>query len=278
MRLLIDSLICVMVVGLLAGLMWQHRHHQAQAKQRQDLRSALMMLHDTAAYHRALDQVADDVTTKRPGEGISPAWFADGVPTNQMVPGRQPWLDVAPKSDPHRHPPDPVITEPDQAGFWYNPRHGVFRARVMPQATEAATMELYNLVNQSSLKNLEPDTSLARRPELPMVLSMPRLAQQDRPVDLSRTGARLPSAKKSADRVDHRAGNGSRDPRHAPDVAQDRRRGDDAQNHHAHQHETPAQRSRDERGQAHDDEASQDKSERTLRIRPHVTGPSLRRD
>jgi hypothetical protein len=74
------------------------------------------------------------------------------------VPARQPWLDIAPPGDKSDHPSDPVITRGTQAGFWYNPNRGLFRARVAPQFNEEDTLELYNRLNNSNLRALpQPD-------------------------------------------------------------------------------------------------------------------------
>ena len=80
------------------------------------------------------------------------AWFDNRLPTNIMVPGRQPWLDIAPAEDKSDHPPDPIISAAAQAGFWYNPNRGIFRARVLPQFTDEETLALYNQLNGTALR------------------------------------------------------------------------------------------------------------------------------
>ena len=129
---------------------------------------------------------------------ISPEWFvADGLPMNATVPGRHPWLDVAPPDDHSDHPPDPVITWEGQAGIWYNPNRGVFRARVMPQWSETATLHLYNLLNDTELTRLSVSEIRGDRQPKPLMttilvkadgeLSIP----SDTPADLAEGRATL---------------------------------------------------------------------------------------
>ena len=40
------------------------------------------------------------------------------------------------------------------AQFWYNPRHGVIRARVPMAMSDAETLAIYNQVNGSNLQSL----------------------------------------------------------------------------------------------------------------------------
>ena len=88
---------------------------------------------------------------------------------NTAVPGRQPWLDIAPQGDHSYHPPDAVITRSDQAGFWYNPNRGIFRARVMPQWSPSATLQLYNQLNSVELEDLPQFSDSPERNPLPLV-------------------------------------------------------------------------------------------------------------
>ena len=166
-RLLVDGLISLLLVGVLVCVMLFHREQDKMSRHYQTVRDALAVLHEQAFYHSVLDKDEGDV--KGFPETISPLWFrAEGVPLNATVPGRQPWLDIAPDGDDGYHPPDPVITRIDQAGFWYNPNRGIFRARVMPQWSSTATLQLYNQLNGVELEDL-PSSDNPDRAPLPMV-------------------------------------------------------------------------------------------------------------
>lgn len=162
MRLLIDSLIALMLVGILAGILVYHQHEAQELKRYRQVHEALAHLHEQALYHGALGAV-DTSPTGFPLT-ISPLWFEGHVPLNVSVPGRQPWLDIAPVGDNNDHPPDPVCERADQAGFWYNPNRGIFRARVTPEISQTATLEKYNRVNGSFLKALPVAVDIARLP------------------------------------------------------------------------------------------------------------------
>ena len=170
-RLIIDSLIALMLVGILASIMVYHREQQKLASRYQTVHRALARLHEQVVIHGAL--IENETGTGGYPANISPTWFSSAatsldphsdLPMNVMVPSRQPWVDVAPPGDLSDHPPDPIISRPDQAGFWYNPNRGLFRARVMPQFSEQETLRVYNMVNGTTLASLPRSGDTARRP------------------------------------------------------------------------------------------------------------------
>lgn len=169
MRLLIDSLIAVMLIGILAGVLLHHRAAQQHAQRLRLVHDALAQLHEQAVFHAALaDRHGDDEAdvVYRPGfpTRIDSAWFPGGIPRSALAGVAHPWIDTAPHGDLSRHPPDPTLERSAQAGFWYNPALGIFRARVPRQITEKATLDLYNHLNGSSLTALPRDDNPARRP------------------------------------------------------------------------------------------------------------------
>lgn len=172
MRLLVDSLIALMLVAILAGVLWHYRGQQRLVDDYQFVHTALDRLHDQTLYHKAMD----DVTLTEAGfpRKIQPGWFGTKLPVNVLVPTTHPWMDIAPAGDSSTDPPDPVITNPKQAGIWYNPNNGIFRARVTRQLSDEATLEMYNRLNGTSLSSLPDDTTpstrapLAYRPGLPI--------------------------------------------------------------------------------------------------------------
>lgn len=195
MRLIVDSLIALMLVGILGTLLWHHRGQQRELERYQFMHQALARLHDQATYHRALGDVecAQEGFPLR----IAPGWFGDEMPVNILVSTQRPWLDVAPPGDEHDHPPDPVIEHDDQAGFWYNPTRGVFRARVAPQLTDQQTLALYNRVNGTALLSLPESDEHHRAPQphhpLARVAAAEPAAQQDGAPDAASAPKRRPT-------------------------------------------------------------------------------------
>ena len=162
MRLATSLLIPVMVVLLVAGVI-AYDHVQRQTRDRHSaVQQDLVRLRGQAAYRGAVRQTA--VTKAGFPTIICEEWFAgEPLPTNILVPGPHPWLDVAPSGDMSEHPPDPIVFGPDQGGFWYNPNIGVVRARVPWDHSAAKALEMYNKLNFTSLTRL-PTADPSRRP------------------------------------------------------------------------------------------------------------------
>ena len=165
MRLLIDTLIALMFVGILAAVLVHYRRGLGPVADLGTVHEALAQLHEQAAYQAALG-IVDRSDAGYP-ERMSPEWFEGSLPVNPLIQPKQPWIDIAPRGDRSDQPPDPVILRPEQAGFWYNPARGVFRARVMPEMTDALTLEVYNRVNGTSLAEFprpDPDRTPVPQP------------------------------------------------------------------------------------------------------------------
>lgn len=174
MRLIVDSLIALMLVAILAVVVLHYRQEHRELERIRHVHEALTHLHEQVIYHRAMAQVHEaqvrharsiDHAAGFPAR-ISPTWFDDDdLPINIFASIRRPWMDRAPEGDHQDHPPDPVLRDEDQAGFWYNPQRGIVRARVPEQITESATLELYNRVNSTALLALPEDQSPGREPQ-----------------------------------------------------------------------------------------------------------------
>ncbi len=173
MRLLIDSLVALAVVAVVVIYFAQRRSGEATLALEQEVRANLDVLHERTAFHGALrwgQMLENDERpmTKFPVE-VMPAWFGGAMPGNVVAAtdqegGARPWLDVAPTDDLSEHPPDPVLVRPGQAGLWYNPNTGVFRARTPLEAGDALTLARYNRLNGTSLSALPRDTDPQRQP------------------------------------------------------------------------------------------------------------------
>lgn len=162
MRLVVDSLIAVMLVMLLAAVVWAHRTDRQRIATHDRVYESLAALHEQAVYHGALGdtELSDTGFPKQ----VSPDWFGADLPYNYLAEGDRPWIDVAPPGDYADNPPDPVIGDLDQAGFWYNPNRGIFRARVPAMESDAQTLALYNRLNNAELGELPRQIDEARQP------------------------------------------------------------------------------------------------------------------
>ena len=162
MRLIIDTLIVAMLVGILAGILLHYRAEAREVDRIRAIHLSLARLRDQMLYHKSLEEARSGMINKP--IMVSPLWFEGNLPDNPLVPGRHPWMDIAPAHDMDLHPPDPVVRSPHQAAFWYNPTLGVFRARVSPQFTDEETLVLYNRVNDSPLRMLPAAADPQRMP------------------------------------------------------------------------------------------------------------------
>lgn len=205
MRLIVDSLIALMLVCILGAVLVHYQQEQRRLEDVRFVHRSLARLHEQATYRGALSDVMDRESASSEPRGhadrvlhfprrVVPHWFDRELPLNVLVPLRQPWIDVAPADDMSDHPPDPVVRGSDQAGFWYNPNRGIFRARVPAQFSTKRTLELYNRVNGTALLAL-PETDRAAREPQPNPLTpepgLRRAARESAATSLDRTVQRL---------------------------------------------------------------------------------------
>jgi type II secretory pathway pseudopilin PulG len=153
MRLLIDSLVALMLAGVLAGVLLQERAAQSEDEQLETLRE------ETRRFQRQvmLESAMGGVQKNESGYPVSinPEWFGEQLPSNPLLADVHPWLEMAgPDQRALDHPPDRTATRPEQARFWYNPWKGRVRARVPRSATDAEAVELYNYANDCQLPSI----------------------------------------------------------------------------------------------------------------------------
>jgi hypothetical protein len=156
MRLILDTLVALMLVGILAGLVMHHRQVEdvraAEDLAREEVRRFQAQIH----LHTALS--GGEQRDRGYPASIEPAWFQGNLPANPLLGADHPWLEVAGPGAAHAlHPPDLVAADRDTASFWYNPVTGVVRARIPAGVSDVQALELYNYVNDCDLPTLFPD-------------------------------------------------------------------------------------------------------------------------
>ena len=148
MRLLVDSLIASMLVVVLGGILW-HRSAAAQQVQRVEATQQALRAIEAQALLRASTGEVPATPWGYP-VAISPAWFST-LPQNLLADCPR-WLEIAHSSTADLSNPPHVTADARHAAFWYNPYRGILRARVAFQMSQQATIELYNLVNGTTLR------------------------------------------------------------------------------------------------------------------------------
>ncbi|MCA9291931.1 MAG: hypothetical protein KDA25_12435 [Phycisphaerales bacterium] len=140
-------------VGLVTGVAYavheQRREELAIAATRDGLRTIMQHI----ALRAALEAEVE-LTPRGYPSTIDPAWFADGLPANELVGAGHPWMEVAREREYAREHPRERTAAFDAAAFWYNPANGIVRARVPIGGSDADALALYNRLNDTNLKNL----------------------------------------------------------------------------------------------------------------------------
>jgi hypothetical protein len=153
MRFIINGLIALMVLGLLAGVMYHRDVQQQQQRLLDDTRDDVRRLAREIMLQATLRQV--ELTEAGYPKTVDPRWFEDDLPSNGLIIGPHPWVEVA--HEDHRllaHPPVKIAADQSMARFWYNPYNGVVRARVPVAMSEVAALRLYNHINDANLDTL----------------------------------------------------------------------------------------------------------------------------
>ncbi len=189
MRVVYDILTVLMFFTIVGGMLLMNRQQRLTEQDYAAVRQSLARLAERTVYHKALGDA--ELTEAGHPKQIDPSWFGGAPPVNVLSPEGSPWIDVAPPGDFAEHPPDPLLIEPGQAGIWYNPNNGVFRARAPALVTDRASLELYNRLNSVSLAELPFDGRRERQPIAHAPL--PYRTAQSRGVDPPRTTTRVPS-------------------------------------------------------------------------------------
>ena len=153
MRLIIDSLVLLMILGILAGAVLHFRTKQDTEYKIEQARREVQRFSSQIKLQTAMG--ISELTPRGFPVTVDPEWFGGDPPANPLLGRGHPWLEIARKS--HRDLKHPVIkTASDHtiAQFWYNPFLGLLRARVPARSTDVATLKIYNRVNECRLPNL----------------------------------------------------------------------------------------------------------------------------
>ena len=168
MRRAINALVVVAAVALAWSAVAVQRARSEDLSRETATRRALHRLTEAALMHGAVEQGQRRSAPRYPDRPLR-SWFDEGdLPRNGLAEPGVAWVDIATREDAAMHPPDPVLLRDDtehtftNAAFWYHPGRGMFRARVPRQASDAATLRLYNRVNQTKLDRLPVSTNPKR--------------------------------------------------------------------------------------------------------------------
>lgn len=152
MRIVLDILVVVVLVGVLGGIALHHHHRSEAATFPEATRIEISRLQQEINLHAALAGNDAGGGPNYPTT-VDPDWFADsGLPENLVVEGERPWLEVAGEAEWALSDPKVRVTvSATTAAFWYNPNLGIVRGRVPAAMPESEALALYNLINQTEL-------------------------------------------------------------------------------------------------------------------------------
>ncbi|MDH3582929.1 MAG: hypothetical protein OER86_01800 [Phycisphaerae bacterium] len=150
MRLVTDTLIALMLVGLLGGMIWYQRDDDRLLERVEAVRLATKAIEAQAVFQPALGEIKG--TPRGFALELKAEWF-DHLPTNILLDNhaKLPWVDHTPVEAQDRADPATIVADSKHATFWYNPYLGLVRARVPMQFTQKQTVDLYNLVNRTAV-------------------------------------------------------------------------------------------------------------------------------
>ena len=143
---LLELVIVLVIVGIIAAI----------AVPRLSTSSVAAKAAAAAAAVCAIQQVIDVQTGLDDGEypaAIDEAWFSGGhLPPSPFDIGATVKVRVSSAGSPEKlHPKSKIVTDTPPGAYWNDPDNGIVRARVVKLRTNAATVDLYNQVNQTAI-------------------------------------------------------------------------------------------------------------------------------
>jgi len=153
MRLVLDSLLALMLVGVLAGVTLHHRNERATEEKVKATRLEIHRFQTQIMIQAALEKVP--LTQRGYPVSIEPGWFGGNLPANLLLDASYPWVEIAGHAERDRmHPARCMATSRSLAKFWYNPYRGVVRGRVPDTVSDATALRLYNRINDSQVSRV----------------------------------------------------------------------------------------------------------------------------
>ncbi len=157
MRVVVDTLVALMIAGVLAGVVIHHRSKDEHVADAEGARLIVNQIERELTLKGSLGEV--ETTRQGFPTTVDPAWFGETVPLNPLfVDTDHPWIEIAPYRDRAlNHPASRTALTREMASFWYNPYKGIVRARVPAAMTDVAAKRLYDSVNGISSPNVSAD-------------------------------------------------------------------------------------------------------------------------
>jgi len=153
MRLVIDSLVALMLTGILAGVVLHTRSEWRLEDKIELARAEVERFQSQIMLQAAMEKVG--LSQRGYPTRVDPAWFAGNLPVNPLLGPSYPWLEIADETQRDlRDPPNLMAFSTDVAQFWYSPHTGEVRARVSADVSDATALRLYNRINGTKLTDL----------------------------------------------------------------------------------------------------------------------------
>lgn len=167
MRWVVDSLVALMIAGIVTGVVLHVRQREQFELSREIVRGDIQRFRQQINLQTAMSKV--ELTEQGYPATIDPEWFTTddgGLPMNPLLDDQHPWLELAgPSQALLVHPPNRTASSRRFAKFWYNPYTGAVRARVPVGVSDSETLELYNYINNCDLGSLFASGSVLDKPK-----------------------------------------------------------------------------------------------------------------
>ncbi len=151
MRLLIDTLVALMLAGLLGGILLYRQQDRTSEEQLDQVQQSLRLIEQQVVLHAAMADT--DLTGRGFPTEIDPEWFSESLPRNSLAGAGHPWVEIAGRSQADlRDPPVRVLLDESYAAFWYNPYQGLVRARVPANVSDERALQIYNEINGTGIE------------------------------------------------------------------------------------------------------------------------------
>lgn len=166
MRWCLDAVAVLLGLAVAGVIAWTLHQRGVQEALADEAAGEVRRLELEVKYRAATEAV--DVNSRGWPKTVSASWFGAQPPTNVLLKGTRPWLEVAgPEDAGLLHPRIRMAVDETLAEFWYNPNQGVVRARVPILVSDEDATRLYNRINGTALASIfevEPADESAGEP------------------------------------------------------------------------------------------------------------------